>query len=85
VSDQLTVWDYEKAMFSQNACNASGLIHSLAEVTEKIWVEARALGKGTEYVNNHPILRLYIEQLQHLCRTSYSDAHAHVAGKVALA
>ena len=82
---QLTIWDYEKAMTSQNACNASGLIHAMVEVTEKIWVEARLLGKGTEYVNSHPILRLYIEQLQHLNKTSYHDAHSHVADRLVLA
>ncbi|MHC4434967.1 MAG: hypothetical protein ACYTBS_24275 [Planctomycetota bacterium] len=81
---QLTVWDYEKALFSQSACNLSGLVHALSEVVDRIWVEARLRGEGTEYVNNHPIVRLYVEQLQHLCKTSYADAHSFVSAKLVI-
>jgi hypothetical protein len=79
----LTSKDYEFAMFSQDACNLSGLVHSLHEVIDRIWEEARAQGKGTEFVNNHPIVRLYVEQMQHLCRTPYHEAYNVVADEIA--
>ena len=81
---QLSVRDYNDAMLSQSACNLSGLVHSLSAVIDKIWVEARLLGEGTEYVNNHPIVRLYVEQLQSLCRTPYHDAYTEVRAKADL-
>ena len=62
---------YEMALFSQGACNLSGLAYSLAEAMELIWLEAREQGQGTDYVNNHPIVRLYMEQMSFLCRAEY--------------
>jgi hypothetical protein len=62
---------YEMALFSQGACNLSGLAYSLAEAMELIWQEAREQGQGTDYVNSHPIVRLYMEQMSFLCRADY--------------
>ena len=70
------------ALYSQGAVNASGLIHSLDKLTTKIWEEARELGEGTGYVNRHPIIRLFVEQLVMLCEAgtttngdTYSEAY----------
>jgi hypothetical protein len=82
MSEHLTFVDYDRAMCSQDACNLSGLVHSLSGVMDRIWAEARGQGKGTEYVNNHPIVRLYVEQLQHLCRTPYHEAYDAVAQEI---
>ena len=71
----LTPKDYEFALMSQSACNASGLVHDLHEVVTKIWEEARVGNHGTDWVNNHPIMRLYAEQIYFLCgRGDYSKA-----------
>lgn len=83
MSEHLTFVDYDRAMCSQDACNLSGLVHALSEVMPRISAEARERGEGTEYVNNHPIVRLYVEQLQHLCRTEYHKAYSVVADKIA--
>ena len=58
-----TINDYQNAMYSQGAVNASGLIHSLSEVMDKIWGDAFDMQMGSDWVNRHPILRLYLEQL----------------------
>ena len=58
--------DYQDAISVQNACNLSGVVKSFARVMDKIWDEARELNKGTDWVNRHPIVRLYIEQLMFL-------------------
>jgi hypothetical protein len=66
---------YEMALLSQGACNLSGLAHSLAEAMGLIWEEARNQGQGTDYVNTHPIVRLYVEQMTFLCRADYSASY----------
>ena len=66
---------YEMALLSQSACNLSGLVHSLAYAVELIWQEANEQGQGTDYVNNHPIVRLYVEQMSFLCRADYSASY----------
>jgi len=48
----------------------------LSETISRIWNEAHRDGHGTDWVNNHPIVRLYVEQFQHLCRTDYYAAYA---------
>jgi len=66
---------YEMALLSQSACNLSGLVHSLAYAVELIWQEANEQGQGTDYMNNHPIVRLYVEQMTFLCRADYSASY----------
>lgn len=58
---------YQNAIFVQSACNASGVAGSLKEVYSKLWDEATSRGKGTDWVNQHPIAVLYCHQLNHLC------------------
>jgi hypothetical protein len=67
--------EYEMALLSQSACNLSGLVHHLSKAMELIWEEAREQGQGTDYVNNHPIVRLYVEQMSFLCRADYSKSY----------
>ena len=75
--NHLTNKDYDEALLSQSACNISGIVFSFSTVLDKIWKEAREFGKGTDWVNNHPICRLYAEQISHLSRgRDYTDAYA---------
>jgi hypothetical protein len=67
--------EYEMALLSQGACNLSGLAHSLSQAMQLIWEEATEQGQGTDYVNNHPIVRLYVEQMSFLCRADYSASY----------
>jgi len=70
----LTPKDFQRAFDSQFACNAGALIHELSRVTKKIQKEGR--GMGTDWINNHPIIRLYTAQLQHLTKDkNYIDAY----------
>ena len=78
---QLTEVDYNDAIYSQNACNLGALVKSLSAKIDAIWVEARLLGEGTEYVNNHPIVRLFVEQMGHLSQVSYHDAYTACRAK----
>ncbi len=76
---RLTPHDYQSALDAQSACNLSGIVHSFSSVMTRIWAEANAMGKGTDWVNNHAICRLYAEQIAHLSGagiTSHSDSFA---------
>ncbi len=57
----------QSALLVQNACNLSGVLASFKEIVhEVIWPEARRLGKGTEFVNTHPIVTLFLDKLASL-------------------
>jgi hypothetical protein len=76
VLDGLSTRDYQAALDVQSACNLSGVVRSFADIMPKIWDEARKQGKGTEWVNNHPICRLFAEQIAFLAGgMGYSQAH----------
>ena len=52
------------AILCQDGVNLSGILSSMnAIVQEVLWVEARRLGKGTSYVNSHPIVALFLSKL----------------------
>jgi len=78
----LTAKDYQSAIDSQNACNLSGIVRSWSELLGRIWDEARERDEGTDWVNRHPINRLFVEQAAHLIGAgsprnsdSYYEAH----------
>lgn len=83
----LTLTDWKRAEFSQSACNASGLIHTLSEVISRLWKEPDCT--GTDYVNTHPIVRLYVAQLLYLSygesvdTDKYGEAYNTVKEKIA--
>jgi hypothetical protein len=52
------------ALDCQDGCNLSGVLASFKEIVhEVIWPEARRLAKGTEFVNTHPIVTLFLSKL----------------------
>lgn len=67
----LTSNDYARAILVQDACNLSGIVHAWHEVVSKIWEEANVKGKGTDWVNTHPINVLFANKI-------YSLTHSHV-------
>ena len=77
--ERLSPKDYQDAIYAQDACNLSGVVHSFSRVVNKIWAEARTLGKGTEWVNTHPISILYASKVGSLANSedlqSYSEAY----------
>ncbi len=85
--------DYEQALLSQNACNASGLLSALGKedgLRDRIWEDVRANGGGTDEFNKHPIVVLYVAQLAMLSGvaaiadvTAYGKAYDAVKDKIA--
>jgi len=78
----------QTALELKNASNLSGVLHSLDSiVTNALWPAARRQGKGTAYVNSHPIVTLFLHKLTSLnnsdcfcsdCVAKYSRATAEV-------
>jgi len=75
----LTAKDYEAALFVQDACNLSGVIHSWSEIVSRIWKEADKLGKGTDWVNRHPINILFASKVASLtdCERTFEFSKAY--------
>lgn len=65
----------QTAIDCQDACNLSGVLGSLKGIVfDVLWPEARRLGKGTEWVNQHPICTLMLDKLCDLNRVQREDA-----------
>ena len=68
------------ALDCQDACNLSGVLASFKEIVhEVIWPEARRLGKGTEYVNTHPVVTLFLSKLCSLNRGYFECDYMHAS------
>jgi len=64
----------QAALDVQSACNLSGVVNSFAEVTKILWEEARRTGKGTDWVNTHPICWMFSTQIVHLSNRHVKSA-----------
>lgn len=62
----------QEALDVQNACNLSGVVHSLARVVTML----RALPEctGTEWCNTHPIVYLFVDKLADLSGVPHLDS-----------
>jgi hypothetical protein len=64
--DELTADDYRAALASQTAPNLAAIVASLSSIMSRIWNEAHRRQLGTDWVNTHPICRLFAAQIEHL-------------------
>jgi hypothetical protein len=70
----------QKALDVQSAVNLSGVVRSFHEITEAMRLEHKM---DTVTCNQHPVCRLFAEQIGHLTGTlydegrSYSDAYRY--------
>ena len=70
----------QTALDVQDACNLSGVLASFKEIVhEVLWPEARRLGHGTEWVNQHPIVTLFLSKLGSLNRGYYECDYLHAS------
>jgi hypothetical protein len=81
----LTQRDWQDAIQVQDACNLSGVVHSLAEVMTRVWDDVHTHHGGTHAVNTHPLVVLYLDKLWDLAgRPDFSDyqqAMRHAKGE----
>jgi len=69
--------DYQRALDAQNGCNLSGIVHDFSRVVTRIWNESNKYGKGTEFVNRHPISLLYADKVANLAGVGQVSATAY--------
>ena len=68
------------ALDCQDACNLSGVLASFKEIVhDTLWPEARRIGKGTEWVNQHPICTLFLSKLGSLNRGYFECDYHHAS------
>ena len=78
----LTPKDWQWAYLAQDACNLSGVAHQFSRTLPRVWAEARAAEQGTDFVNRHPLVILYVAKMADLAglaptgsmSSAYSDA-----------
>jgi hypothetical protein len=58
----------QTALDVQDAVNLSGVTHAFSQAVSAIWDEAHRTGQGTEFVNTHPIVALFLSKLTDLNR-----------------
>lgn len=57
-------WSASLLIDGPGPVNLSGIAHSLAALTGYLWKEPTC--QGTEWVNNHPLVRVYVRYLGRL-------------------
>lgn len=62
----------QTALFVQNACNLKGIVYSLALAQELI-LNLGGREKGTDWFNQHPIMRMYLSKMHSLSGLGLSD------------
>jgi hypothetical protein len=66
----------QQALDVQDACNLSGVVHAFSRAMSVLWEEAHRTGQGTDWVNKHPIVTLFIDKLASLNHYDSTLNHA---------
>ncbi len=66
---------YRDAIDCQNACNLSGVVHTLSGHMPAIWDEVRAANGGTEELNRHPAVQLFVSKIVALTGGCYEPPY----------
>ena len=69
----------QDAMDCQNACNLSGVSHSYMKALDVVWNEQKEgrLPPGTEVINRHPVLQLFLNKMALMSGAQFSWTTAH--------
>lgn len=65
------------ALDVQDACNLSGVVKTFATVLDTLWTDAHERGKGTDWVNTHPVTVLFVNKLESLTHSDDRFRHAY--------
>lgn len=66
----ITTKSYQTALDVQDACNLSGIVRAWLKEIDNIKAYARDNDKGSDFVNSHPINKLFANKLADLCGAS---------------
>lgn len=66
----------QDAILVQDACNLSGVVHDFSRIlAEVLWPMAREQGQGTDWVNTHPISKLFADKIVDLAHVRDFDQY----------
>lgn len=71
---------YKDAIQVQDACNLSGVAHSLCEAMKVIREEPDC--NGTDYVNRHPVVTMYLSKMADLNGMSINSGEFNAAYQI---
>lgn len=63
----------QKAIDVQDACNLSGVLHTFTKVITMLWKHARLQNEGTDWVNQHAIVIVFLDKLNSLAGIQQFD------------
>jgi len=62
------------ALEVQDACNLSGVVRIFDQVLQThLWPASNSQGKGTQWVNEHPVSKLFADKISSLARFVEAD------------
>jgi hypothetical protein len=67
----------QEALDVQDASNLSGVVQTFVKALEDLWQHAQAEGRGTDWVNQHPITKAYVSKLTSLSGWRTGDGTFH--------
>jgi hypothetical protein len=65
----------QMALDIQSGVNVSGLVHAFSRVMTTVWAEAHRQGKGTDWVNRHPVVVLFADKIKSLAGDDFATAY----------
>jgi hypothetical protein len=63
----------QQSLDIQDACNLRAVVNAFGRAMATLWDEAGANNHSTEWVNNHPIVTLFIDKCSHLNGTQFDN------------
>jgi hypothetical protein len=66
---------YRAAIDAQTACNLGAIVRKFNRVMLSIQHDARRFNHGTDWIRNHPICRLFAQQIAYLSQSEFDSAY----------
>lgn len=66
-------WAAGRALSIQHASNLSGIVATFHDVMSVLWEEARKRNEGTDWVNKHPVSKLFAAQINWVSTGQIAD------------
>lgn len=63
----------QKSFDVQDACNLSGVVFDFGRLVDFLKAEANRLGKTDRWIDEHPLVSLWVEKMEHLAHSQLLD------------
>ena len=65
--------DYEDAIAMLDACNLCGVVQTFADVLSRLNAESREKGEDTDWVNEHPLSKVFALKIADLAKVNSNE------------